>query len=55
MDIPDIPAVKNFLLGLQDQICGALEKEDGAQYFVGNVRDATLHHFRPCCVMRNAL
>ncbi|MBI3571666.1 MAG: oxygen-dependent coproporphyrinogen oxidase [Gammaproteobacteria bacterium] len=33
MNTPDILAVKNYLLGLQDQICSALEKEDGAQMF----------------------
>ena len=33
MNTPDIPAVKNFLHGLQDRICSALEKEEGAQKF----------------------
>ena len=33
MSTPDILAVKNYLLGLQDRICAALEKEDGAQKF----------------------
>ena len=33
MNTPDIPAVKNFLLGLQDRICNALEKEENAQKF----------------------
>jgi len=33
MSTPDILAVKNYLLGLQDRICNALEKEDGAQKF----------------------
>jgi len=33
MNTPDIPAVKNFLLGLQDRICNALEKEEGVQKF----------------------
>ncbi|OGI42521.1 MAG: coproporphyrinogen III oxidase [Candidatus Muproteobacteria bacterium RBG_16_64_11] len=33
MNTPDILAVKNYLLGLQDRICGALETEDGAQKF----------------------
>ena len=33
MNTPDIPAVKNFLLALQDRICSALEKEEGAQKF----------------------
>jgi len=33
MSTPDILAVKNYLLGLQDRICSALEKEDGAQKF----------------------
>ena len=32
-DSPDINAVKNYLLGLQDSICDALSAEDG-QYFV---------------------
>lgn len=30
---PDIPAVKNYLLDLQDRICSVLEKEDGTQRF----------------------
>jgi coproporphyrinogen III oxidase len=33
MNTPDILAVKNYLLGLQDRICGALKNEDGAQKF----------------------
>jgi coproporphyrinogen III oxidase len=33
MNTPDILAVKNYLTGLQDRICAALEKEDGAQKF----------------------
>jgi coproporphyrinogen III oxidase len=33
MNTPDILAVKDYLLGLHDRICGALEKEDGAQKF----------------------
>ena len=33
MSTPDILAVKNYLLGLQDRICNALENEDGAQKF----------------------
>jgi coproporphyrinogen III oxidase len=33
MSTPDIFAVKNYLLALQDRICSALEKEDGAQKF----------------------
>ena len=33
MNTPDIPAVKNFLFGLQDRICGALEKEENTQKF----------------------
>ena len=31
---PDIDAVKFYLLGLQDQICNALEKEDGSKTFL---------------------
>ena len=30
---PDILVVKNYLLGLQERICSALENEDGAQRF----------------------
>lgn len=33
MSAPDLLAVKKYLLDLQDQICGALEKEDGARKF----------------------
>jgi len=33
MNKPDILAVKNYLLGLQDRICGALESEDGVEKF----------------------
>jgi len=33
MSTPDILAVKNYLLGLQDRICTALENEDGVQKF----------------------
>ena len=33
MNSTDILAVRNYLLGLQDRICGALENEDGAQKF----------------------
>jgi len=33
MSTPDILAVKNYLIGLQDRICTALEKEDGVQKF----------------------
>ena len=33
MTNPDITAVKTYLLGLQDQICSALEKEDGSETF----------------------
>jgi len=33
MNTPDILAVKKYLTGLQDRICGAVEKEDGAQRF----------------------
>ena len=33
MNTTDIAAVKDYLLGLQDRICSALEKEDGAQKF----------------------
>jgi len=33
MSTPDIFAVKTYLLGLQDRICSALEKEDSAQKF----------------------
>jgi len=33
MNTPDIEAVKNYLLGLQDDICRALEEEDGSQRF----------------------
>ena len=32
MSIPDINAVKNYLLGLQDSICAALSKEDGQAF-----------------------
>ena len=34
---PDILAVKNYLLGLQERICSTLEKEDGAQHFKEDV------------------
>ncbi|MCK4864364.1 MAG: oxygen-dependent coproporphyrinogen oxidase [Gammaproteobacteria bacterium] len=34
MNTPDIDAVKKYLLGLQDSICNALEKEDGAGKFI---------------------
>src|SRR5471032_169804 len=30
---PDLPAVRSYLLGLQDTICAALEAEDGAGKF----------------------
>ena len=33
MSTPDIIAVKQYLLGLQDRICSTLENEDGAQKF----------------------
>ena len=33
MDQPDVTAVKNYLLGLQDQICAALTEEDGGGTF----------------------
>jgi coproporphyrinogen III oxidase len=33
MNTADIPAVKNYLLGLQDRICNTLEKEEGVQKF----------------------
>jgi coproporphyrinogen III oxidase len=33
IESPDKSAVKNYLLKLQEQICAALEKEDGAQRF----------------------
>ena len=33
MNTPELSAVKDFLLGLQDRICRALEKEEGAQKF----------------------
>src|SRR4030066_136062 len=33
MNSTDILAVRYYLLGLQDRICGALENEDGAQKF----------------------
>ncbi len=33
MNPPDIVVVKQYLLGLQDRICSALESEDGAQKF----------------------
>ena len=33
MSTPDIVAVKQYLLGLQDRICSTLENEDGAQKF----------------------
>lgn len=32
--IPDIPAVKTYLLSLQDSICAALEAEDGGGKFI---------------------
>ena len=34
MSTPDTEAVKNYLLGLQDSICQALEKEDGTGKFI---------------------
>ncbi len=34
MTTPDITAVKDYLLGLQDSICQALEEEDGGQRFI---------------------
>ena len=34
MSAPDTEAVKNYLLGLQDSICQALEKEDGVGKFI---------------------
>ena len=34
MNAPDTEAVKKYLLGLQDSICQALEKEDGAGKFI---------------------
>ncbi len=34
MNTPDIEAVKHYLLGLQDDICRALEEEDGSQRFL---------------------
>ncbi|MCK4951120.1 MAG: oxygen-dependent coproporphyrinogen oxidase [Gammaproteobacteria bacterium] len=34
MTKPDINAVKTYLLGLQDQICSVLEKEDGGKTFL---------------------
>jgi coproporphyrinogen III oxidase len=33
MRTPDIAAVNNYLLGLQDRICAALEQEDGKEAF----------------------
>ena len=35
MDQPDIPAVRAYLLELQDRICSALELEDGERRFAG--------------------
>jgi len=32
-DAPDLPAVRDFLLALQDRICAALEREDGTARF----------------------
>ena len=37
MNTPELSAVKDFLLGLQDRICRALEKEEGAQKFQEDV------------------
>lgn len=33
-EIPNIESVKNFLLGLQQQICKELEEEDGKEHFI---------------------
>ena len=33
LDRPDLPAVKSYLLGLQDRICSAIEAEDGTGQF----------------------
>ncbi len=33
MNTPDIHAVKNYLLGLQDRLCAALEQQDGQEKF----------------------
>jgi coproporphyrinogen III oxidase len=33
-DIPDVPAVRHYLLNLQDAICAALENDDGGAQFV---------------------
>lgn len=33
MSTPDLAAVKNYLMGLQDRICAALETEDGKETF----------------------
>ena len=30
---PDVSSIKNYLLGLQDRICAALEQDDGGQQF----------------------
>ncbi len=32
-DQPDLPAIRSYLLGLQDSICAALEAEDGVKKF----------------------
>ncbi|HKH50180.1 MAG TPA: coproporphyrinogen III oxidase, partial [Thermoanaerobaculia bacterium] len=32
-DRPNLPAVKSYLLGLQDRICAAIEAEDGSGRF----------------------
>jgi len=34
METPNIEAVKQYLLGLQDRICGELEEEDGSGHFI---------------------
>ena len=33
-DLPDLPAVRRYLLTLQDSICAALEHDDGVARFV---------------------
>jgi coproporphyrinogen III oxidase len=39
MSAPDIQAVKDYLLGLQDSICKALEQEDGGGRFLEDAWD----------------
>lgn len=41
MDQPDKRAVKEYLLGLQDRICRALEEEDGSGQFIDDAWERT--------------